>query len=191
MYYFEGLIPSPNWNRTKHSFKHIEIRGPIMAIWSLFNMLVLELWRRISRGLGFEPIGVCFRYDDLEFFPAWLEIRYKCRGLSKLSKWTLHFFCLGRSGRFWQYWNCRAKAKICYFWGGFFSTFHGQILPTLAFKRFIKFGHYFRKLKLSKNVRWFFLYKVGRTQNCICCWYVLLTEIILFQSHKKLIWRCP
>ena len=33
------------------------------------------------------------------------------------------FNCLGRSGHFWQYWNCRAKAKVCYFWACFFQLF--------------------------------------------------------------------
>ena len=103
----------------RHSFKHIEIRGPIMAIWSLFNTLVLELWKRISRGLGFEPIGVCFRYD-LEFFLAWLEIYMQS---------TLKAVC-NRSGRFWQYWNCRAKAKIYYFCGWFFFNFSWAFFKT-------------------------------------------------------------
>ena len=146
----------PNWNRTKHSFKHIAIRGPIMAIWSLFNMLVLELWKRISRGLGFEPIGVCFRYDDLEFFPAWLEIRYKCRGLSKLSKWTLHFFCLGRSGRFWQYWNCRAKAKICYFWGCFFFNFSWANFTHAGFQTVYQIWALFSKVEAIKECQMIF-----------------------------------
>ena len=39
---------------------------------------------------------------------------------------NLFLFCLGWSSRFGQQWNCRGTAKVCYFWGCCFLTFHEQ-----------------------------------------------------------------
>ena len=63
-------------------------------------------------------------------------------------------FLFGQIGLFLENWNCRAKSKICYLWGYFFSTFHGQNKNIVAFSQLKWQLKWKMKWKMKWKVKW-------------------------------------